>query len=340
VLAMASYPSYDPTVWVGGISQADYTALTSEEAGTPLFNRALSGLYPAGSTFKPFVAAVALNAGVASWDEVIYCSGKYQVSTPTFTQVWNCWNTDGHGDVRVIEAIEQSCDVYFYNMGHRLYLKDSPVLQDGLRLFGFGRQTGIDLPGETTGSRVPDKVWARENGREWKTGDEINLAIGQGDLLVTPLQQAVALSALVNGGTVWVPRLCMKITDSAGTTINTLTSEKRGELGFSQDMLGEIQRGMRLVCSDYSGTAFDAWWGFPVSVGGKTGTAEKKPDDDYSLFMGYAPADPGSVPQIAVVALIEQGGHGASVAAPVVRYVMEAYFGIEHAVLGRVQGPE
>jgi penicillin-binding protein 2 len=341
ILAMASYPTYDPTVWVGGISQDDYAALTSEESANPLFDRALSGLYPAGSTFKPFVASVALDAGVTTPDRVVYCSGSYTVSTSTFTQLWKCWlYPEKHGDVRLLEAIEQSCDVYFYTMGYEFYQKEGPVLQDGLRLFGFGRQTGIDLPGETTGSRVPDVEWARDQGQEWKTGDEINLAIGQGDLLITPLQEAVALGALVNGGTVWVPHLCREIKDSSMATINSISAEKRGDLGIDQAYLDEVMQGMRLVVQDPSGTAYNTWWGFPVSVGGKTGTAEKKPDEDYSLFMGYAPADPDGTPEIVVVALIEQGGHGNTVAAPMVRYVMESYFGIEHTVLGNVAGTE
>jgi penicillin-binding protein 2 len=280
---------------------------------------------------------VAVDAGVTTLERVIYCPGSFKISTPTFTQTWKDWVTDGHRDVRLVEAIMESCDVYFYTMGSELYLKDSPVLQTGLRLFGFGRQTGIDLPGETTGSRVPDKVWARENGREWKPGDEINLSIGQGDLLITPLQEAVALSALVNGGTVWVPRLGLKITDAAGTTINTFTSEKRPDLGIAPEILDEVRRGMTLVTSNHLGTAFDAWWGFPKTVGGKTGTAQMPPKKDYSWFMGYAPADK---PEIVVVALIEQGGHGAGVAAPMVRYVMEAYFGIEHAAPAHIVGEE
>ncbi len=338
VLAMASYPEYDPTVWVGGISYANYKVL-SEDPGKPLFNRAISGLYPAASTFKPFVGSVAVDAGVADVDTVVNCGGSFKFTFQSFTQVWKDWQTGGHGDVRLVEAIQESCDVYFYTMGLRLYGQTGAVLQNGLRRFGFDRQTGIDLPGETNGSRVPDVVWARENNREWKPGDEINLSIGQGDLLVTPLQEAVALSALVNGGTVWVPRLGLKITDSAGTDVNTFISEKRPDLGIDPAILEEVKRGMRLVCSA-GGTAFDAWQGFPKSVGGKTGTAEVAGKADYSWFMGYAPADPDKVPEIVVVALIEQGGHGAGVAAPMVRYVMEAYFDIEHARLGNIVGLE
>ncbi|MCE5253933.1 MAG: penicillin-binding protein 2 [Actinomycetia bacterium] len=330
VLAMASYPDYDPSLWVGGIEADKYAELLEPEANSPLFNRAVNGLYPAGSTFKPFVATAALDAGVVTWDTIINCNGRYSVAG----QTWKDWTEYGHGDVNLVAAIAQSCDVYFYNLGYLLWEQAGQPLQEGLRRFGFGDRTGIDLPGETTGSRVPDKIWKRETGQTdeeqaWKPGDEINLAIGQGDLLVTPLQLAVGLSAIVNGGDVWVPHLALQITDSSGRIIHQFTDEKDGELGVAADILNKVRRGLRLVTSDPSGTAYDAFRGFPRAVGGKTGTAQKAPDDDYALFMGYAPADGNGDPEIVVVALIEEGGHGSSVAAPVVRRVMEAYFGYE-----------
>jgi penicillin-binding protein 2 len=327
VLALASYPNYDPSLWVGGMSSDAYAALNAPGAGYPLFDRAINGLYPAGSTFKPFVAAAALNAGIVTPDTIFFCNGKFTVAQ----QIWRCWKTQGHGDLNLIAAIAQSCDVYFYNLGNLLYQQAGPVLQTGVRLFGFDRVTGVDLPGETIKTRVPDVAWKRANGKTdidkiWKPGDEINLAIGQGDLLVTPMQMAVGLSALANGGSVWVPHLGFRITDASGNVIHQFESEKRSELGMSTVLLSAVRRGMRLVTSDPSGTAYATFKDFPVSVAGKTGTAQKKPDDDYALFMGYAPADGSKAPEIAVVAVIEQGGHGSSVAAPVVRRVMEAYF--------------
>jgi penicillin-binding protein 2 len=330
VLAMASYPSYDPAKWVGGISQSDFAAYNAEDAHRPLFNRALSGLYPAGSTWKPFVACVAQEAGIINWETQFWCNGKYrvesQLDTLTVFQTWKCWEPWGHGPVNMVQAIAESCDVYFYNVGHLTYLQPTPVLQNGLRRFGFGRTTGIDLPGETEGSIVPDKVWARQQGTQWKTGDEINLAIGQGDLRMTVLQQAVALSAIANGGTVWVPHLALQITDSSGRVIKTFQSEKRSELGMDPDIFAKVEWAMKLVCRSRDATAWQTWWAFPVDVAGKTGTSQVKPFDDYALFMGYAPANDESEPQIAVAAVIEQGGHGSSTAAPVVRRVMEAFF--------------
>ncbi|MBN1630791.1 MAG: penicillin-binding protein 2 [Thermoleophilia bacterium] len=351
VLAMASYPDYDPSVWVGGIEQAAYDELRAEEANKPLFNRALNGLYPAGSTFKPFVAAVAMNAGVVTPDELIYCDGSFERAG----QKWKDWTLDGHGNVNLVQAIMESCDVFFYNMGSRLYDLSGAVFQQGIRQFGFGAEsTGVDLPGETRNSRVPDKTWKREYYKDseasdaqiWKPGDEINLAIGQGDLLVTPLQLAVATAAIANGGTRWVPHLGLQITDASGRVIWQyepesasvgITTDKQGN-----DILSIVRKGMRLVTSDaWGGTAYAAFWGFPVAVGGKTGTAQKPGQDDYALFMGYAPANAdadGNVePEIVVVAIVEEGGHGSSVAAPVVRRVMEAYFGYEPG--GSIQVP-
>jgi penicillin-binding protein 2 len=324
VLALASYPDYDPSLWVGGMSKTKYTELNATQAHFPLFNRAIDGLYPAGSTFKPFVAAAALSAGLITPETTFDCVGKFS----TNFQTWKDWTyPDGHGETDLLKAIKESCDVYFYNLGSLLYSQPSPVLQDGVRKFGFGQQTGIDLPGETKGSRVPDKYWKADAGKTdedkvWRIGDEINLAIGQGDLLVTPMQMAVAVSAIANGGRVLVPHLGLRITDASGNYIHQFETEQRSELGISQDILDVIRQGMSEVTRP-GGTARLAFEGFPISVAGKTGTAQKLPEDDYALFIAYAPAED---PQIAVVAIIEQGGHGSSVAAPVVRRVLEAFF--------------
>ena len=341
ILAMASYPDYDPSVWVGGISNTDFQELNNDP-NAPLFNRALNGLYPAGSTFKPFVASVALNTGVITVDQTFDCTGKFSLKGQT-------WKDSGgaHGNVNVVQAIEQSCDVFFYNVGYLMWQQQSAPLQNGLRSFGFGLKdgTGVDLPGETDKTRVPDRTWKRLTGQTaeeqaWKPGDEINLAIGQGDLLVTPLQLAVACSAIANNGTVWVPHVGLQITDASGRVIRPFQSEVRNNLEISSTILKAVRRGMRLVTSDPNGTAYEAFQDFPVSVGGKTGTAQVNPRDDYALFMGYAPADGTTDPQIVVVAIIEQGGHGSSVAAPVVRRVMQAYFKQGQGSAGSISNPK
>lgn len=336
VLAMASAPDYDLSLWVGGMKQTDYAALTAKDAHNPLFDRAISGLYPAGSTFKPFVAGTALTDGLIDSQTKFFDPGTFKIGR----QVWKCWKPGGHGEVNLIEALMESCDVYFYNLGKRFYDQTGAVLQDGLGAFGFGRTTGIDIPGEVAG-RVPDKGWKKANGttkegRSWNPGDMVNLAIGQGDLLVTPLQLAVASAAIANGGDILVPRLALKVTDASGATLKEFETEKRGRISMSAEDIDTVRRGLGYVVSEPNGTAHGAFKGFPIAVAGKTGTAEKKPEKDYAWFMGYAPAD---APQILVVALIEQGGHGSSVAAPVVRRVMEAYFNVKPKPQDSTQAP-
>jgi penicillin-binding protein 2 len=335
VLAMASAPDYKLSMWVGGMKQTDYSALQAKDAHNPLFNRAISGLYPAASTFKPFVASAALTSNLINWDTAFFDPGSFKYGQ----QVWKCWKPGGHGEVNLVEAIMESCDVYFYNLGKKLYEQTSAVLQEGVKQFGFGRVTGIDLPGEVAG-RVPDKVWKKANGTTkedqiWKPGDDINLAIGQGDLLITPLQLAVATAAIANGGDVFVPRLALKVTDASGNTLKEFETETRGRVKMNAEDLDAVRLGMRYVVSRPDGTAHGAFSGFPIPVAGKTGTAQKIPEADYAWFVGYAPVD---APRIVVVALIEQGGHGSSVAAPMVRRVMEAYFGVK-APQGSEQAP-
>jgi len=342
ILAMASFPDYEPEKWVGGISTVDFAAYLADDAHRPLFNRAMNGLYPPGSTFKPFIASVVVQrdfeeGDLPVWEEGADCRGTYRVESAlgdaTQVQTFRCWSYPyGHHEVNLWRALTVSCDIYFYKLGRATYDLDSPVLQNGLRQFGFGRSTGIDLPGETQGSVVPDKVWARENGVQWKPGDEVQLAIGQGDMLATPLQEAVALAAIVNGGRVLVPHVGLKITDSSNRVISTIQSDERAELDMSDDVFDAVKDGMVRVCNNWEGTAYDVWKGFSVDIAGKTGTSEVRsyylgePQDDYSLFMGYAPANDVTEPQIVVVAVVEQGGHGSWVAAPIVRRVMEAYF--------------
>ncbi|MHB0979720.1 MAG: penicillin-binding protein 2 [Thermoleophilia bacterium] len=336
VLAMTSYPDYDPALWVGGMKADDFKALL-DDPRTPLFNRAIKGQYPAASTFKPFVAATALRTDLVDYTKVFADPGSFSIGRHT----WKCWLTTGHGEVDMVEALMESCDTYFYNLGAIFWDQKGPVLQDGLREFGFGRQTGIDLGDEYSG-RVPDAAWKKETGKTaedkvWKPGDDVNLSIGQGYLLVTPLQLAVAFAAIANGGDVLVPRLARQITDASGSVTKQFETEIRARVEMNAEDLDAIRRGLGRVTSDPNGTAYGAFRGFPISVVGKTGTAEKSPDDDYAWFMAYAPAEN---PEILVVALIEQGGHGSSVAAPVVRSVLAKYFHVESGEPGQVEVTE
>jgi penicillin-binding protein 2 len=340
VLAMASLPSYDPSVWVGGMSQATFNQMNAPQAHQPLLNRAIEGLYPAGSTFKPFVAATALRDGLITPATIINAPPTFRIGQ----QVWKDWNPGGHGLTDLVKALTESVDVYFYNVGKMFYDQTGAVLQDGLRQFGFGQKTGIDLPGETIG-RVPDKVWKKQWGQTaldqaWKPGDDVNLAIGQGDLLVTPLQLATAFGAIANahsaaaggGGPandvldLLVPHLGLRITDPSGNVVHTFETQTKSEITMKASDLDAIRQGLLGVASQPNGTAYATFKDFPIPVAGKTGTAQKAPEDDYAWFAGYAPAND---PKIVVVALVEQGGHGSSVAAPIVRQVMAQYFKVK-----------
>ena len=344
VLAMASYPTYDPSLWVGGMSQQTFDELNAPAAHNPFVNRAIAGLYPAGSTFKPFVATSALSANVITPNTLFEANGSFSKNGTT----WKDWNPAHLGDVNLAQALMESIDVYFYNVGYLMYNLPGSQLKAGLSQFGFGKLTGIDLPGELAG-RVPDKDWKAaqtnltQEQKLWKPGDDINLAIGQGDLLLTPLQLAVGLSAIANydpatgSGTVWVPHVGLQIRDPSDNVINNIVPEPAGLVTLPPDDMAEIKRGLGLVVSDPQGTANKVFKGFPIAVAGKTGTAQKKPGDDYAWFMGYAPA---ANPQIVVVALIEQGGHGSSIAAPMVRQVMEAYFHTNSTAPGTIKPTE
>ncbi|NLT35041.1 MAG: penicillin-binding protein 2 [Gaiellales bacterium] len=338
ILALTSYPDYDPTIFVNGLSAKENTALSAEDAHQPLTNRATMGLYPPASTFKAFITTAALQLGLVDRDTVFNCPGTFSFSG----QVLRCWNPDGHGDVNLVEAIMESCDIYFYNLGLLFNEQTTGMqIQATARRFGFGQATGIDLPGESLGL-VPDDVWkaargATEEDKLWMPGDDVNLSIGQGNLLVTPLQLAVAYSAIANGGKVMTPRLAKSVTDGEGTVIHEFTSEVVRDLELDDPTYDPLYEGLRLVTGETLGTAYSAFAGFPIQVAGKTGTAEKLPEADYAWFVGYAPAD---APEIVVVALVEQGGHGSSVAAPVVRRVMEVYFQTESTGVGAIEATD
>ncbi|HDZ59538.1 MAG TPA: penicillin-binding protein 2, partial [Actinobacteria bacterium] len=211
IFAMASYPSFDPELWVGGMSDSDYQSLNAEGANDPLLNRAIAGQYPPASTFKSITAIAGLEEGIISPLNRFICNGVWDV----LSQPFKCWGT--HGDVDLKRAITVSCDIYFYNVGYRFYQADNLGIQRWAQMFGLGKVTGLDLPGEAVG-RVPDPAWKQSFGqteidRMWMPGDSVNLSIGQGDILVTPLQLATAYAAIANGGRVVTPHVGLRVED-------------------------------------------------------------------------------------------------------------------------------
>lgn len=325
VLALASFPLYEPLSFVGGISETEWKMLNSKDASFPLYNRAISA-YPPGSTFKPLVAVAGVAEDIISPRTVFDCKGTWYGLGRRWPK--SDWKRSGHGRVNLREAIVESCDIYFYNLGHRFYKEPGEGLQSWSRKFGLGATTEVDLPTEARG-RVPTQAWKKEFNKErdpenvsWYPGDTVNLAIGQGDMLVTPLQLARAYGAIANGGVLWQPRVAQARL-GGDNVVDEFLPQKQSELQVSKDLLKRLRGYMREVVT--SGTARGVFAGLPASVAGKTGTAEVQGKDDYAWFVGFAPVDE---PEYVAVVLVEQGGHGGSVAAPAVRGILSQIYDV------------
>jgi penicillin-binding protein 2 len=324
ILALASYPDFDPNFFVTGIDPDLWEQLTSPKNGYPLINRATKTGYAPGSTFKPLTLFSAFENGIIYAGEGFYCSGKWY----GFGKRWpkSCWRRSGHGSIGLVRSLAESCDTVFYELGYRLYKLKGEPLQATAKKMNFGSKTGIEI-GEVSG-RVPDKKWKkayfkRKENQIWLPGDTVNMAIGQGDLLVTPLQLLRFYAAIANGGKFYRPYLVEKVVDQNGKVLRENKPEISFKVNFNHTALKTVRTGLREVV--ISGTAQAAFAGFPVEVAGKTGTSQVYGKDDFSWFVGYAPADK---PLYAVCVVIEQGGHGGEVAAPAVRLIMASLFDI------------
>ncbi len=330
VVTLASIPSYDPSLFIGGISTKDWKQLNDPASGYPLYNRAISSMYPPASTFKSFVALAALNEGIVSSGKTYDCTGRWTGLGAQWGK-W-CWNHSGHGELGMTQSIVQSCDTYFYNLGQAFYEKGGKTgtpLQDYVEKFGFGALTGIDLPSEAAG-RVPTPAWKKDWNanypelQQWVPGDTVNMAIGQGDMLVTPLQLAVAYSAIANGGVAMKPHILQSLANNEGKTVYTYTPKKAHvEPTVSATSLATVHEALIGVTTGDRGTARGAFRSYEPLVAGKTGTAQVLGKDDYGWFVGYAPAND---PQYCVAILIEQSGES-SVTTPAARQIFEALFG-------------
>ncbi len=331
VLAMASAPTYDPAEFLGGISTQAWEALTDEASEYPLNNRAVMAAYPPASTFKVITGLAGLESGAVAANQTFVCNGRWTEMGKQWPK-W-CWDHSGHGTEGLVSGMAQSCDVVFYEIGYLLYQRNQEELQAEARAFGLGSKTGVDLPGEVSG-RVPDAQWKAEYNRNypeyqrWLPGDTVNMAIGQGDMLATPLQMALVYAGIANDGVVMTPYLLQSVLDSEGAPVRSTEATMLAETGVSSSALDVIRAG--LIAATESGTAKGAFRGFGVTVAGKTGTAEVKGKDDYAWFCGYAPADE---PRYAVAVIVEQGGHGGSIAAPAGRNILAALLDQELATV-------
>ena len=320
VLALGSVPSFNPTVFAKPLLQSTYRALTSKATGAPLFNRAIAGAYPTGSTFKPITAVAGLSAGVITPFTVINDGGCLTVGLTRFCSPGNV----GHGAVALSRAIQVSSDVYFYTVGRDLDPIKGEPLQRWARKLGLGQRPPIDLTGAAAGYLpVPGPYFEKESGTPWYEGQTVNLAIGQGALQVSPLQLAVAYSAIVNGGTVVRPHLGEAVIRNGVRRVLPFKPVRRLKLS---PYTWAIKQGLYGAANNPSGTSFSVFSGFPIKVAGKTGTAEAATaanSADHSWYASWAPYDH---PKLVVVAMIEHGGFGAEAAAPTVKRIYEAYF--------------
>jgi penicillin-binding protein 2 len=330
ILAMASVPTYDPSMFLGRFSDKEWKSLTATDSNYPLTNRAIMGQYPAASTFKAMTGLSALQAGLIHTGSTVDCTGSWSEMGRQWKKF--CWNHSGHGLEDFSEAVKDSCDSYFYHVGYLLYKDKGEKLQKFARKYGFGAESGVDLPGETAG-RIPDAAWKDRyfanypELQKWQPGDEVNLSIGQGDLLVTPLQLVDAYAGIANGGKVMKPHILKQVLGPDGKPVLTYEPKVAFNSGTSSRNLSAMRAALLSVTQE--GTGEDAFSDFPVQVAGKTGTAQVSGKDDYAWFVGYAPAEH---PKYAVAVLIEQGGHGGSVAGPAARQILASLLGekIEH----------
>ncbi len=324
ILALASGPGFDPNVFVaaaGDVGRAQVLA----DPRNPLFNRATLGTYPSASVFKIVTMAAAMEEGGMNPDRTFYCPGYWEGLGPDFRK--KCWKEDGHGEISLKDGLTASCDVTFYTVGQALDGLDPNLLPRFGRDFGFGEPTGlVGLPEE--GGLVPDPAWKEGVlGEPWWAGDTINLAIGQGYLLVTPLQVARMIAAVANGGTLYRPYLVEKVGTEAEGVETVAGPEAVGQLPLTPEHLAVIQEALLGVTTKPLGTAHHRFIGMSIPVAGKTGTAEVGgPDTEpHAWFAGYAPAN---APEIAVAVIVENGGEGSAAAAPLMRQVVEAYYGL------------
>jgi penicillin-binding protein 2 len=363
VLAMASSPAFEPELFVGGISRANWAVLQDPDSHFPLINRALQSSYPPGSVYKVVSSSAALEDGYLSQGDRLPCPAAFEFGGRTFRN----WNRVSEPAMNLAEALVRSCDTVYYELARRMWtdeqreaegLGDSEFPRERLgehsRLWGYGQRQGIDLPGERAGV-VPGRLWkrefweaARENycsqaqlqplgsyaqrlyeelcqyGYRWFGGDAVNMSIGQGDLQTTPLQVANTFAAMANRGTLYRPHVVAEVTRPDGTS-EPVEPEVFARLPVSGSTLDFIHSGL-LGVTRRNGTAEAVFADFPLPVAGKTGTAEFKPKQPIAWFAAYAPADS---PRYVVLAMLEEGGSGSQTAAPIVRRILEGLFGLE-----------
>jgi penicillin-binding protein 2 len=355
IRAMASHPTFDPKAYVGKPKPRQLRPLldqkAAEDANYPGLNRAIAGLYPPGSTWKPITALAAMREHLVGPYESLSCTGQMKIHGTTFRN----WNPYANEAMDMPTALAASCDTYFYQLGLEFYNlppEYGSPLQKWASAFGFGRASGLDVGGETPGL-LPTPEWRRktftkerypdtyEIERLWKSGDSVQLAIGQKDLLVTPLQMARFYALLANGGKLVTPHLVSSVEQPGNSgAVKAVFSPAPRDLNVDQAELNVIEDGLYRATHASYGTSSLVFGSFPVAIAGKTGTAEKAVDADgdgyaqlvdQSWWCGYGPSD--KTPELVVCVVIENGGHGSTAAAPAALRIFENHFGIKAPVV-------
>lgn len=322
IIALGSFPTFDPSVFTKPLTQAQVNLLYRNELA-PLEDRAIAGLYPTGSTFKLITAMASLNSGVSTPETVIDDSGSITIGEQKFEDSEGV----GFGPVNLVEALKFSSDVYFYTLGWKMW--NTNYLQQWAHMLGIGRSTGIDLPGAEPGL-LPSRAWRNrlyrrgETERPWSPGDNVQLATGQGDLQTNPLQMAIAYATVANGGTVVTPHVGMQIDDTAGRVLREFHPPPRRHVHVDRGYRAAILEGLHEAAQSTGGTSCSSFCGFWLPVAGKTGTAERTGHANQSWYVVLAPYPN---PRIVTAVTIEEGGFGAESAAPAAKQILEAYFG-------------
>ena len=325
ILAFASNPGFDPALFTGRMSPEQWRSYL-EDKRHPLENKALKGQYPPGSTFKILTALAGLEEGLIDDNSTVVCNGSYTVGNNTF----KCWNKKGHGRVNLKQALRESCDVYFYQLGERLGVDKIAAYA---KKFGLGTPMGIGLDNEK-GGMIPTSAWKEKKyGKRWYRGETLPVSIGQGYVLTTPIQLASLIASVANDGTVYRPQLVKKIIDPDGRLVRAFTPQVLARTGIKSASFRAVKEGLFAVVNEPHGTGVMARL-YEVKVAGKTGTSQviKLRDNkgnipyqyrDHALFVAFAPYDK---PEIAVSVIVEHGEHGGGSAATIAGRMLRTYF--------------
>jgi penicillin-binding protein 2 len=334
ILGMGSNPTFDPTELTKPMTQAQVNQLYRDPILAPLTNRATESYYPVGSTFKAITALAALEGGYVTLTEPVADDGSIEVGGQEFQNAGGV----ALGTVDMTSALQKSSDVYFYLLGLEMWKTDQ--LQEWAAKLGIGRGTGLDLPGETEGL-VPSRKWRDDlfaegaTERPWSAGDNIQLAIGQGDLQTNPLQMAIAYAAIANGGTIVTPHVGMEVEDAAGRVMKEFDPKPRAKVKIDPTYRAAVLEGLHQAAQVPGGTSYGVFGGFPIEVAGKTGTVERDGHGDQSWYAVLAPYPD---PRIVTIVTVEEGGFGADAAAPAALDILEAFFHKQATEIGAENG--